>query len=107
MHLFRNFFKHAQAGVQQDGMGPLATRLTLEEAEMLAARVGHVVRTAVSVDQNAVQEIKKDKDKKDPANHAQFSFANVFKNFRSVMYFCQLLLYLLFSTAPAALGGRR
>lgn len=46
-------------------MGPLATRLTLEEAEMLAARVGHVVRTAVSVDQNAVQEIKKEKDKKD------------------------------------------
>lgn len=54
-----------QAGVQQDGMGPLATRLTLEEAEMLAARVGHVVRTAVSVDQNAVQEIKKEKDKKE------------------------------------------
>lgn len=51
--------------MQQDGMGPLATRLTLEEAEMLAARVGHVVRTAVSVDQNAVQEIKKEKDKKD------------------------------------------
>ena len=46
-------------------MGPLATRLTLEEAEMLAARVGHVVRTAVAVDQNAVQEIKKEKDKKD------------------------------------------
>ena len=59
-------------------MGPLATRLTLEEAEMLAARVGHVVRTAVSVDQNAVQEIKKDKDKKDPANQAQFLFAHVF-----------------------------
>ena len=54
-----------QAGVQQDGLGPLATRLTLEEAEMLAARVGHVVRTAVSVDQQAVQDIKKEKDKKE------------------------------------------
>ncbi|CAJ1376741.1 unnamed protein product [Effrenium voratum] len=54
-----------QAGVQQNGMGPLATRLTLEEAEMLAARVGHVVQSAVSVDQAAAQEIKADRDKKE------------------------------------------
>ena len=32
-----------QTGVMQNGMGPIAQKLTLEEAETLAARVGHVV----------------------------------------------------------------
>lgn len=49
-----------QAGVRDNGMGPVAQRLTLREAEMLAARLGHVVQTAVTVDQQAVQDVKKD-----------------------------------------------
>eukprot|EP00931_Biecheleriopsis_adriatica_P016462 TRINITY_DN12116_c0_g1_i1.p1 TRINITY_DN12116_c0_g1~~TRINITY_DN12116_c0_g1_i1.p1 ORF type:complete len:2177 (+),score=496.16 TRINITY_DN12116_c0_g1_i1:94-6624(+) len=52
-----------QAGVQQNGIGPLAERLTLEEAEMLSARLGMIVQTAVSVDQAAVQELKREREK--------------------------------------------
>merc|ERR1719163_2535755 len=52
-----------QQGVAQNGMGPIAQRLTLEEAETLAARVGHVVQTAVTVDAAAVQELQRERAK--------------------------------------------
>eukprot|EP00931_Biecheleriopsis_adriatica_P047296 TRINITY_DN27247_c0_g1_i1.p1 TRINITY_DN27247_c0_g1~~TRINITY_DN27247_c0_g1_i1.p1 ORF type:complete len:1914 (+),score=472.63 TRINITY_DN27247_c0_g1_i1:852-5744(+) len=52
-----------QAGVAQNGMGPIAQRLTLQEAENLATRVGHVVQTAVTVDNQAVQEAQREKAK--------------------------------------------
>lgn len=52
-----------QAGVSQNGMGPVAQRLTLKEAETLAARVGHVVQTAVTVDSAAVQEAQRERSK--------------------------------------------
>lgn len=52
-----------QAGVTQNGMGPIAQKLTLDEAETLAARVGHVVQTAVSVDAQVAQELQRDKSK--------------------------------------------
>jgi len=51
--------ENVQAGVAQNGMGPIAQKLSLEEAETLAARVGHVVQTAVVVDQAAVQEAQR------------------------------------------------
>merc|ERR1719382_311059 len=68
-----------QAGVTRNGMGPVAQRLTLEEAETLAARVGHVVQTAVTVDPSAVQEAQKERAKAAQAeaivvgSRAQFS----------------------------------
>ncbi|CAJ1339659.1 unnamed protein product [Effrenium voratum] len=52
-----------QQGVVRNGMGPIAQKLTLHEAENLATRVGHVVQTAVTVDQEALQEAQKDKSK--------------------------------------------
>lgn len=52
-----------QQGVTQNGMGPIAQRLTLEEAETLAARVGHVVQTAVTVDPQAVQDLQRERSK--------------------------------------------
>ncbi|CAE7195090.1 hecd-1 [Symbiodinium natans] len=52
-----------QAGVANDGMGPIAQKLTQQEAENLATRVGHVVQTAVTVDQQALQEAQKEKAK--------------------------------------------
>jgi hypothetical protein len=58
-----NMAEAVQAGVAQNGMGPIAQRLTLEEAEALAARVGHVVQTAVTVDANAVQEVQRERTK--------------------------------------------
>ena len=51
-----------QEGVNNTGMGPIAKQLTLAEAERLAARVGHCVQTAVTVDQD---EVKRLKDKED------------------------------------------
>lgn len=47
-----------QAGIAQNGMGPIAQQLTLREAEALAARVGDVVQTAVIVDSQALQELQ-------------------------------------------------
>ncbi|CAE7465916.1 PKD2 [Symbiodinium sp. CCMP2592] len=52
-----------QAGVANNGMGPIAQKLTQQEAETLATRVGHVVQTAVIVDQEAFQEAQKEKAK--------------------------------------------
>ncbi|CAE7421009.1 hecd-1 [Symbiodinium microadriaticum] len=52
-----------QAGVANNGMGPIAQKLTQQEAETLATRVGHVVQTAVVVDQEALQEAQKEKAK--------------------------------------------
>ncbi|CAE8601169.1 unnamed protein product [Polarella glacialis] len=52
-----------QAGVAQNGMGPIAQKLTLREAEGLAGRVGHVVQTAVTVDAQAVEDLKREKAK--------------------------------------------
>ena len=48
-----------QAGMAQSGMGPIAKKLTLEEAETLAARVGDVVQTSVTVDPQAVQDLQR------------------------------------------------
>eukprot|EP00435_Cladocopium_sp_Y103_P065807 s429_g27.t2 len=50
-----------QQGVLQNGMGPIAKKLTLQEAENLATRVGHVVQTGVTVDPEALQEAQKEK----------------------------------------------
>lgn len=52
-----------QTGVSTNGMGPIAQKLTLEEAETLAARVGHVVQTAVTVDQEAAKEATQEREK--------------------------------------------
>eukprot|EP00439_Symbiodinium_sp_Y106_P080365 s271_g19.t1 len=48
-----------QTGTPKDGAIPVAQRLTLEEAEMLAARLAHLSQTAVAVDLSAVQELKR------------------------------------------------
>jgi len=47
-----------QTGTPRDGVIPVAQRLTLEEAEMLAARLAHLSQTAVAVDIGAVQELR-------------------------------------------------
>ncbi|CAE7433360.1 Ufd4 [Symbiodinium natans] len=48
-----------QTGTPKDGAIHVAQRLTLEEAEMLAARLAHLSQTAVAVDLGAVQELKR------------------------------------------------
>eukprot|EP00971_Amphidinium_carterae_P122208 2419755-Amphidinium_carterae.1 len=58
--------EQVQGGVAQSGMGPVAQKLSLEEAETLAARVGHVVQTAVVVDQAALQEAQRAAAKGNP-----------------------------------------
>jgi len=66
-------------GVVRNGMGPIAQKLTLQEAENLATRVGHVVQTGVTVDPEALQEAQKEKAKNQQnetiqlANRVQFS----------------------------------
>eukprot|EP00930_Biecheleria_cincta_P058698 TRINITY_DN4449_c0_g2_i1.p1 TRINITY_DN4449_c0_g2~~TRINITY_DN4449_c0_g2_i1.p1 ORF type:complete len:2425 (+),score=436.97 TRINITY_DN4449_c0_g2_i1:100-7374(+) len=62
-----------QQGVAQNGMGPIAQKLTLHEAESLATRVGHVVQTTVTVDQQAVQEAQREKAKNDQAESIQLT----------------------------------
>ncbi|CAK0902371.1 unnamed protein product, partial [Prorocentrum cordatum] len=49
------------ADVLRGGSGAIAERLTLEEAETLAARLGHVVQTVVSVDPAAAQEPRRER----------------------------------------------
>merc|ERR1719183_2339877 len=56
--------EQVQAGIAVNNMGPIAARLTLEEAEMLAARVGHIVQTAVTVDADAVKDLSNERTKK-------------------------------------------
>eukprot|EP00931_Biecheleriopsis_adriatica_P059454 TRINITY_DN35572_c0_g1_i2.p1 TRINITY_DN35572_c0_g1~~TRINITY_DN35572_c0_g1_i2.p1 ORF type:complete len:2564 (+),score=512.69 TRINITY_DN35572_c0_g1_i2:166-7857(+) len=48
-----------QTGAAKDGVIAVAQRLTLEEAEMLAARLAHLAQMAVAVDMNAVRELRR------------------------------------------------
>mmetsp|Transcript_89616 Transcript_89616/g.159100 ORF Transcript_89616/g.159100 Transcript_89616/m.159100 type:complete len:2405 (-) Transcript_89616:69-7283(-) len=48
-----------QTGTPRDGAIPVAQRLSLEEAEMLAARLAHLAQATVAVDMGVVNEIRR------------------------------------------------
>jgi len=52
-----------QSGTMQNGVVPIAHRLSLEEAETLAARVAHLAQTAVTVDSSVVQELQRERSR--------------------------------------------